>query len=370
VVNGVSVSMTTLTDELEAQGHEVYIFAPAFPGHEDHNSNVIRFPSVRTWFKRDYPIAIPFLPGLKRRLRDIGLDVIHTQTPFVLGSLGLKLGRRLGIPVVSTSHTQYAEYVHYFPLAPRNASRAFIIGMLRRYYNRCDAVIVPSEAQARDLRHFGVRPRIHVIPSGNSLDTSRDPQERALIRSRQNIPQDSRVLMYAGRLAREKNLDLLIKAFGLVAEKHPDVYLLIVGSGPYEGECRRLASGLKSKDRLIFVGFVPREPLAKYYSAADLFAFPSMTETQGLVLTEALRAGLPCVAVRAGGSPEMLSEGEDSLLAENSIEDFAEKIDCLLSDLATMERFSATAIENSARFTPAAMAAGVLRVYEEVRAKG
>ncbi len=366
VMNGVSVSVATLIVELRKLGHEVYVFAPEYPGHKDEDSNVFRFPSVRTWLARDYPLAIPYLPHIANIVKRLKLDIIHTQTPFMLGWLGLKLGARFSIPVISTNHTQYVEYVHYFPYAPSTAAKSFLIGMMRRYYNQCGGVIVPSHPVSNMLTEYGVQTPIYVIPTGNALDTSRNDVARSAIRKKYGIPADARVLLYVGRLAQEKNLATLFTAFDRLSATHDNLYLLIVGGGPNESECRELVGKLPAADRIIFTGFIPREDLAEYYSSGDIFTFPSTTETQGLVLAEALRAGLPCVAVRAGGSPEMLVEGEDSLLSEDDSADFAGKIDVLLSNHALMEQFSIKAVENAARFSPQSMALRMLEAYGSV----
>ena len=366
VLNGVTVSIVTLTRELKKLGHEICVFAPAYRGHTDVENETIRFPSVRTWVAREYPLAIPYLPRLVQRVQALELDIIHTHTPFMLGWLGLRLAKRLRIPVISTNHTLYTEYAHYFPLAPLAATRSFIVGMLRRYYNRCDGVVVPSGPAADILRGYGVRTPVYVIPTGVALDTSRDEQARARIREEYGIPADARVLLYVGRLAREKNLGLLFESFDRLAGRHDDIYLLIVGGGPYEAGCRAMAAKLEHAERVAFTGYIPREKVAKYYSAGDLFTFPSTTETQGVVICEALGAGLPCVAVNAGGSPEMVVGGEDGLLTEDDVDDFTAKIDLLLTDRGLMEAFSKRAIINATRFCPRSMAEKALEVYESV----
>lgn len=366
VINGVSASISILSKELEALGHEVYAFAPRHPGHCDPDHRVIRFPSFTTWVAREYPLAIPYLPNLTGRVRDLKLDVIHTHTPFTLGCLGLKLAKKLDIPLVSTNHTQYVEYAHYFPLAPVSLTRSIIIGHMRRYYNKCDAVVVPSGPIARMLREYGITTPTYVIPTGLDLNTARDEEVRSRLRQELGIPQYARVLLYVGRLAKEKNLGLLLGAFDKLAAKYGDLYLLIVGGGPFESGCRALAAELAHSQRVVFTGYIPREQVASYYSVGDIFAFPSTTDTQGVVICEALGAGLPCVAVNAGGSPEMLVHGEDGLLSENDLDDFAEKLDMLLSDRSLLERFSAKAVENVSRFRPRDMALRMLDVYETV----
>lgn len=367
VINGVTVSILALTSELKKLGHETYVFAPGFPGHKDVANRTIRFPSIRTVFARDYPLAVPYIHGLTEKVRQLDLDVIHTQTPFMLGWLGLRLGKRLGIPVVSTNHTLYTEYVHYFPLAPKSVSRGLIVRMLKNYYNRCAHVIAPSMPVEVVLREYGVTVPITVIPTGLSIDTARDDAARKRIRKELGIPENARVMLYVGRIAREKYLDLLLEAFDRLAPKYPDIRLMIAGGGPYEAQCRENASKLKSSNRIVFTGAVPREKVAKYYSAGDLFSYPSPTETQGMVVCEALGAGLPCVLVNGGGTPEMVVDGQDSLLAKIEVEDFAEKLDTMLSNPALMEAFSKRAVLNAARFCPRSMAEKALEVYESVR---
>ena len=366
VTNGVSVSVTTLRTELQALGHKVYVFAPAYRGMKCNEDGVIRFPSVHTPFAPDYPLAMPYLSKLIKRVSMLNLSVIHTQTPFTLGWLGQYLGRRLGIPVISTNHTRYTEYVHYVPLIPKSISRAFLVGMMRTYYNRCSGVIVPTNPVGELLREFGIKTPIYVIPTGVTIRTTRDPQIRKKIREEFGIPKDSRTLIYVGRLAAEKNLKLLFAAFQRLAREHQDIRLLIVGGGPGEPACRRMAADTGYTSRVSFTGMVSRNDIAGYYSAGDIFTFPSTTETQGIVLCEALGAGLPCVAVNAGGSAEMLIDKDDSLLCENSVQDFTSKIDFLLSNPAFMQRFSENAVKNAARFTPESMANCMLHAYESV----
>ena len=141
---------------------------------------------------------------------------------------------------------------------------------------------------------------------------------------------------------------------------------MIVGGGPYKARCSSMASQLESAQRIVFTGSIPREKVAKYYSAGDLFSYPSTTETQGIVICEALGAGLPCVVANGGGAPEMVVDGEDGLLTEDDVDDFTDKIDLLLTDHELMERFSARAVGNFARFSIRGMATRMLKVYESV----
>lgn len=364
VRNGVAISVVTLRDELRSLGHQVYVAAPSFSGYDDDDPDIYRFSSVRTLGNWDYPLAIPYMPGFMNKVRELKPDIIHTQTPFMLGLLGQRIARRLDIPLISTNHTQYAEYAHYIPFLPVTFTSSVIIRHLRLYYNRCDEVIVPTSPVAEMLKGYGVRTPTVAIPTGNSLNCSRDNEIRAVIRQKHGIPDDALVLIYAGRLAREKNIGLLINAFERIAAKRKNTYLVLIGGGPYETELKVIAEQTGFSDRIVFTGSIPRDLVGKYYSAGDIFSFPSTTETQGLVICEALEAGLPAVVVRAGGSPEMVVDGEDSLLAENDIDDFTEKIERLLSDRELLSRLSERAVRNACRFTPQEMARRILKAYE------
>lgn len=364
VINGVTTSIQTLRAALHELGHETFVFAPSFPGHAESDPHVIRFPSFRPPTARDYPLAIPFRRGLNALMRTLEIDVVHAQTPFMLGWTGLRLGRKLGIPVVTTNHTQYAEYTHYCPVVPVKWSRAAVIGMLRRYYDACDLIVTPSEANRQILLSYKVSREIRVVPTGQALNIARDAETRRMVRAEWGVAADSTVLLYVGRLAPEKNLRLVLDSMERLLPDHRDLRLVFVGGGPHEAGLRSEISRRGLSDRAIVPGAVAREEVGRVYCGGDLFVFPSMTETQGLVLGEALAAGLPCVAVNAGGSPEMVRDGEDSFLCRNDACEFASRISLLLTDHALRRRFSERAVENSRRFRPEQMALSMLDAYE------
>jgi len=362
IVNGVSVSVATLRDALRARGHEVFIFAPHFPGYQD-TEGVLRFPSRTSRFARGYPIPVPYAPRLRRAFLDLRPDIVHTQTPFFLGVVGLRWARAAGIPVVSTNHTLYAKYAHYLPFVPRAVTRAVLVRLMQWYYGRCDAIVVPSRSADQVLRQYGIKTRIEVIRTGVAVGRTGD---REATRHRFAIPDESFVLLYVGRIAREKNVGLLLRAFRAVHERHPEARLMIVGSGPYEQASRRLSETLQIGDDVLFTGMLSREEISEVYGGADAFVFPSVTETQGLVVCEALTAGLPCVAVRAAGIPEVIEDGVDGFLTENSADGFAESISRLISDPDLRNRLSEGALRNSEKFSTRIMAERFEAFYQSV----
>lgn len=360
IVNGVSVSVATLRDGLRARGHEVFVFAPKFPGYDDGGAT-FRFPSIVSRVAPDYPVPLPWSMENWHDFRKVNPDIVHTHSPFFLGLAGMRWGRRIGVPVVSTNHTLYVEYLHYLPFIPPTMTKAVLLGHMKHYYTRCDAVVTPSRVVEQVLRSYGIKNNIEVIGSG--IAAGRSKADRGA-RSRYGISEDAFVLLYVGRIAREKNLGLMLRAFQIVKQRYPHCRLMIAGSGPYEEDCMALAGNLGVADSVIFTGLLPRDELDKAYGLADLFVFPSMTETQGLVACEALVAGLPCVAVRAAANPEVMEDGVDSILTQNSVAEFSGAICSLIDDPELRDRLASGARRNAERFSVETMTEHFEKFYQ------
>lgn len=359
VVNGVSVVVAMLRDGLRARGHEVTIYASHFPGYKD-GEGVLRFPSRMTKYAPGYPLAIPYAPKLRNAFFSNPPDIVHTQTPFLLGYIGMKWAKCAGVPIVSTNHTLYTEYTHYVPVLPGSITRSALVRWMRWYYQRCDSIVVPSGPVSEVLHRYGVEKPIHVIKSGV---TTKQVDSREDFRKAYGISPDTFVLLYVGRIAREKNLELILKSFRAAQESCSNVKLMIVGSGPYEEEFRQLVGDLGVSKNVVFTGVLDHKGISSAYSAADAFVFSSLTDTQGLVLCEALTTGLPCVAVGAGGVPEVLEDGVDSILTENSVDDFSKAICKLVRTPDFRAKLAAGAIQNSAKYTVDAMAERFEKYY-------
>jgi 1,2-diacylglycerol 3-alpha-glucosyltransferase len=364
IINGVTVCVQTLRDELCKQGHDVFIFAPAYRGFVDTYDRVFRFPSKRTIFASDYPLPVPHSAEIRDSFRKLELDVVHTQTPFLLGILGARWAKQAGIPLVSTNHTLYAEYTHYTLVLPQPVAKFVIVTLMKQYYNACDGIVAPSNMAREVLLDYGIHTPIEVITSG--VNNGPHKEESNGFKKRVGIPDDARTLLYVGRLAKEKNLDMLLSAFKLIANQDDKAFLAMVGAGPYEQQLRELAGNLGVGDRLKFIGQVPRAELSSAYASADVFVWPSITETQGLAVCEALSAGVPCVAVNGGGTPECLQDGVDSFVTPNDSETFADSTLNLLGDDVLRDRMSAGALTNSVRFSTSEMARNFVEFYTTV----
>ena len=360
VLNGVSVSVDALVRELRDRGHSVHVYAPRVPGHRDEDPNVFRCRAVRSPWAPEYPLAIPPFYRSLRRFRQHEYDLVHTHTPFALGLAGLRWAESHDLPIVSTYHTLYDRYAHYLAAFPRRYARFRIAKHTNFYYNAVDRVITPSEAAQKWLRRHSVTTEATVIPTGTPRRAFLD---RAECRGSLGQPPDLRTMLYVGRLAREKNLPVLFEMAARCFAVDGSLRLWLVGDGPFRAECAGIVRRLGIGDRVRFVGFVPRADVDRYYAAADLFVFPSITETQGLVVQEAMAYGLPAVAIAGGGASSGIEPGVNGLVVRNDPDDFARAVLRVFADETLHTGMSAAAARSVRGHGLDEMAEGVLEVY-------
>ena len=366
-VSGVVHSIDTFKTELEALGHDIYIFAPAYPRHREPEERVFRFFSLPAPTNKDFTLAIPFPGRLKSILRAWRPDLVHVHSPFLLGSLGARQARNLQKPLVFTFHTLYEEYVHYFPFA-RKAAKKVTRLIARNFCNRCDLVIAPTPAIREYLQNIGVQAPVKSIPTGINL-TDYSCADRTWLRRRYRVPEQEKILLFVGRLGQEKNVGFLLEAFLQVYREFPHIRLFLVGGGPEEKALKDRVEREGLAGRVIFTGKIPKEEVAAYYAGADLFVFASVTETQGLVIAEAKAAGLPVVAVRAFGAGAMVADGRDGFLTELNLDRFVEKILVLLNDEPLREKLARQARLNAAELSARNCAHKLLESYQALLEK-
>ncbi len=366
-VSGVVRSIETFTAELTGLGHEVFIFAPAYPEHRRREGNVFRFFSLPAPVRNGFRIGVPISWRIGSTVADLDLDLIHVHSPFLMGQLGARCARRSGLPLVFTYHTLYHEYAHYVPFL-HSVTRDAALRWSLLFCNRSDLVVTPSASVRTFLRAHGVRTPIEVIPTGVFPERFRG-RDAGWLRRRFDLP-DGPVLLYGGRLAREKSLPYLLRAFRHVRQALPAARLVLVGSGPAEGELRRLAEELGIAGAVTFAGQMLDEDLYNCYAGADVFVFPSLKETQGIVILEAMAAGLPVVARDAFGTRDMVDEGRDGFLCRGGEEDFARAVVRILGDPGLRREMGRAAQLKAERLSARAMACRLAAVYERLLGGG
>ena len=318
VVNGVVESVETLAAGMRARGHEIYCFAPRVPGSQEAPGTV-EMPSLPLPTRTPYRLTLPLVS--RRTVNNVvkRLNIVHAHSMFVTGWTALRYARRYGIPIVYTYHTQLEDYAHYVPFEPR-ATRFAAKQLTRTFGNLVDAVIVPTQAVERRLRAIGVETRIDVVPSAVDISHFAAGKRSAALRKKYGVRADERLLLCVSRLAKEKNVGLLLEA--LAAANDSRLRLVIAGDGPARQEMEALALRLGVADAVRFLGAVSRENLPDLYASADAFVFASTTETQGLVQAEALAAGAYVIAADHATNREVV--GDAGLIVAPDAVAFAE----------------------------------------------
>jgi len=370
-VGGVARSVAAFTQSYRARGHRVLVVAPIFEGAPEDEPDVVRIPAIQRFNGSDFSVVLP-LPGyLNARVRDFAPDVIHAHHPFLLGATALRLARAHLSPIVFTHHTMYEQYTHYVP-GDSPAMKRFVTRLSTSFANLCDRVFAPSETIAAVIAARGVEVPIDVVPTG--VDTARfRTGDGAAFRRRMGIPEDAFVVGHLGRLAPEKNLGFLAEAAArfLEGERGAGAWFLVVGSGPSGPAIRDLFRRRGLADRLAVAGVLEGQDLVDAYHAMDLFAFASLSETQGLVLAEAMAAGVPVAALDGPGVREVVEDGVNGrLLAGADPPDLAYAL-AALRDLGPDARAAMrkAALRTADAFSEDRSAERALAVYDRLRGR-
>lgn len=361
-VNGVVTVVRLMEQELRRAGHEVYTFAPAYPGFQADSPGVFRFPSIHFAYYKGMRIAWPYSRPALRVIPT--LEILHSHDPFSMGLLAIWASKRYGIPHVHTYHTLYAEYRRYLP-RPIRPTRGMAARLSRAFCNRCQALIAPSSQMKRELEGYGITRPIYPLPFGiDEAEFARPISWDARVAL--GLPNED-LLLYVGRLGLEKNLEFLLRAYKRLLQDRPQARLILVGEGPHRRALEGYAAELGLQGRAIFTGFLPREKLIDLYKQATLFVFASKTETQGLVLLEAMMAGLPPVAIGAMGVLDLVSSGETGLLVNEDEAEFARACLRLLEDEQERRRLGEAARRWAEGRTARASTEKLLEIYASVR---
>lgn len=363
-LDGAVTSIKNFKVELEKQGHEVWVICPKYPKYVDTEKNILRIRSFRVPGAAGYRLAIPFR-SMKKIYEEKKFDVVHLHSFFTLGQKGLKLAKKYKIPTVGTYHTQFVDYVPgyykiFVPLLQKLAKKVIV-----NFYSRCNVTLAPSPQSKKVLKDYGVKSKIVVLPTGIILDNFSNG-DGSRFKAKYGL-KDKKILLYVGRVGHEKNIDQLIKSFKRVQDKRKDVVLVIVGDGVAKKYLISLAEKEGIKDKVIFAGFLRGQELADAYVASTIFTFASLTDTQGIVLLEAMSVGKPVVAVKAYGVIDVVSKG--GFLVKNDPKDFSEAVLRLLNDKQLYITKQKEALERAKEMSIQEKTKELLEVYNSLQGK-
>lgn len=318
-VGGVARSVSAFTEEYRKRGHRVVVVAPEYKNVPEDNRDVIRVPAIQNFNGSDFAVILPIPGAIQTGLKDFKPDIIHSHHPFLIGGTAVRIASKFQVPLVYTHHTLFEQYLHYFLLdVPQ--MKTFVVNLSCGYAGLADHVIAPSRSVADFLKDHGVNTPISVIPTGICVERFRSSKASGL---RRELGIDNRefVIGHVGRLAPEKNLAFLTEAVAAFLETEPHARFLIVGTGPMQEDIRRILAAHKLEDRLCMPGKLEGPALIDAYHAMDVFAFASTSETQGLVLAEAMAAGLPVTALRASGAVDIIKHRRNGFLVTDESSD-------------------------------------------------
>jgi 1,2-diacylglycerol 3-alpha-glucosyltransferase len=330
-VSGVGSSIENFRLELEKRGHSVYVLAPSFDKkiEKADDKKIIRYPSFQTKVKVSFPVAL--LPSFKidKLIRKINPDIFHAHHPFWLGNEALQHSKKLKKPLIFTAHTKFEHYVHYVPFLPSKILAKILVKRRSLFANKCLAVIAPTEIIKRELIKEGVKKPIYVVQSGIKLNNFKKANGEK-IRKKHGISPQEKVLLFLGRLEKEKNLDLLLKIIPSIVNKYPLAKFLIVGDGFEKKKFNILEK--KYPQRVICPGRVDYKEAPSYYKAADIFVQPSLSETQGLNTMEAMIAESAIIVANSKVINGFIKNGKNGLLVKANVKSFLKAISLLLDD--------------------------------------
>lgn len=364
-VNGVSTSIRTFRKDLSALGCRTWLLAPEYGACWDDDERLRRVRSRRVPFDPEDRLmssraAMEACQSLRGRY-----NLIHIQTPFAAHRVGLRLARRAGLAVIETYHTHFEEYLHhYLPFVPRGLLRGGARALAKRQCNAVDVVLAPSEPMADVLRSYGVGTDIRVVPTGlDAADFAVGDGPR--FRARHGIGPARPVMLHVGRLAFEKNVDFIIRALARIRQRVPTVLLVLAGEGPALGVLRRRVAEFGLGGHVLFVGYLDRRStLIDCYRSADVFVFASRTETQGLVLLEALATGTPVVSTAVLGTKAVLDAACGAVVADQDLGSYSDAVIRVLCDEELRRTLSLQARNYiTARWSSRKMAERLFGVY-------
>lgn len=345
-VGGITKSVEQFVNGYRQRGHRVVVATASYKNLPTQEYDVVRFPAVHHFNGSDFSWPLPVPGRIASALSRVPPDIVHSHHPFVMGGTAMRAAAAYKTPLVFTYHTMYEKYSHYMSVNSWRLKR-YLMSLVTGFCNFCDAVIAPSESVASLLRKRGVRVPVHVIPTG--IDVSYYASgDSSKARSLWKIPEHAFVVGHVGRLASEKNLLFLANAVAAFLKTHSQAWFALIGCGPMKQEIIDICQQQGVADRLAITGFLKPDQLRDAYKAMDVFAFSSLTETQGIVLVEAMAAGVPVVALDAPGVREVVDNNHNGYLINGHQTDFSQALDRIANGSITNRSYFSQLAVNTA----------------------
>lgn len=364
-INGVSVSVKSYAQELTKLGHQVCVVCLEYSQEQQRSSffdekesdssspfKIVRIPSFPLVFsKEDRMVRLSTWHFVKKQMELFAPDVIHINSEWTVGYLGSLYARKKKIPVVFTFHTMWEDYLaNYITFLPSFTTKKIGVDVVKYYLKKSDVIIAPTKRIAKVVERYGIHKDVQILPTGIPDEKMKYSVLRSfsvLSHLKNKCPNimGKKILLFVGRIVKEKNLLFLFDVLKKVQENHKKAVLLFVGNGPYLEELRQTAVERGLENSVFFTGYIPPDDLVYFYRLASVFVFPSKTETQGLVTVEAMISGLPVVAIGELGTKDVMQGDNGGFMTGDNIEEFAGKVSLLLSDANLRKVKSAEAVQ-------------------------
>lgn len=367
IVGGIEEAIRSFAEEYSKLGHKVLIIAPEFDGMPQKEKGVIRIPAIRKFSKTDYSVNLP-IPGLLSRFMKLFKpDIIHSHHPFLIGDMALRLSRQYEIPLIFTYHTMFEDYIPYLPIHGE-VFRRFVVELAAGYANLCDYVIVPSRNLGNILKDRGVASSIKVVPTGIQMERWQTGDGRGF-RQAYGIPDDAFVIGHVGRVCPEKNIEFLAESTAQFLKVFHKAHFLLIGDGPMVQDVRGVFARHGVESRFHHTGILKDQSIVQGYHAMDVFAFTSHSETQGLVLLEAMASGVPVVASDAPAVNEVVNNCYNGRLVQTQhVRDFMTALEWVYTLPSTkLEILQKAARETAQRFSLNLCALQMIDIYRAAK---
>ncbi|MDY2842588.1 MAG: glycosyltransferase [Treponema sp.] len=384
-INGVTVSVHSYATELSKLGHEVEVVCLEYSEEQQKNSlfdekssdknspfKIVRIPSAPFLFsKEDRMMRLDKWYRIKRAMDEFKPDVIHINSEWTIGYFGALYAHHRKVPFVYTFHTMWEDYLsNYIVFLPTASMKIFGRNVVKFYLKRADEIIAPTKRIASVVKDYGIEKEVDILPTGipdGKEDCTAGEQRKMAAKIYKKFPnlKGKKILLFAGRIVKEKNLPFLFDVLEKVQKENPKTALLFVGSGPYVEELQSLAAERGLSDSVVFTGYVPSDELVYFYKIASVFTFPSKTETQGLVTVEAMLAGLPVVAIGILGTVDVMQGDHGGFMVKEDSDEFSEKVLSLLKNEKLRKEKSAEALDWAQKWKISSLTPRLVGCYQK-----